>query len=388
MFVFFYTCSCSKNQQSSSEKELNLYIDINDKNSLSFIKSMVDDYKKDNPNTKVSINDILEKNSSEYDVIKKGKVDILFTSRPKMLKLSQEGMLTDMSDYYNQNKINENFYSIISTYGRYHDKLYGLGLSPYEIEILYNTEALKKINIKPPANQKELMDTVKELNSKSVRIPVIFPESIDIYTGTSSFIANNIVKEKDLEDTYGKSADEYKKIHNMQNLFSVINDMHKQGIINKDTFEIGNSSTAGNFSDDKIPLIITLSFYNNLIKSKNVYMFNGLSGNIPIIIDTLLCVPVNNKNSDEAANFVKYIFDAKTQKKLTEEGYYNGSKKLNPSGSDMNAAFFRQLGNANENSIYYADNLPPEFITSISSSIIDILNNKYNGKEWNNIVSK
>lgn len=121
--ILFNVPSCSKKQQTSSEKELNLYIDVSDKNSLNFIRSIVDNYKKTNPNTRVSINDILDKDNNEYEAIKKGKVDILFTTRPKMLELTQKGMLSDLSSFYSQNKINEKFFSIISTYGRYQDKL-------------------------------------------------------------------------------------------------------------------------------------------------------------------------------------------------------------------------------------------------------------------------
>lgn len=392
--MLFNVSSCSKKQQTSSEKELNLYIDVSDKNSLNFIRSIVDNYKKTNPNTKVNINDILDKDNNEYEAIKKGKVDILFTTRPKMLELTQKGMLSDLSTFYNQDKINEKFFSIISTYGRYQDKLFGLGLSPYVIEILYNTEAFKKINLKAPSNAMELKDVLRQLNSRSIRVPVIFPENIDIYTGTSSLIANSIIKEKDLEDTYGKSPEEYKKIKEMQNLFSIINELHKQGVINKNTFEVGNSSTINNFSDGNIPLIFTLSFYNASIKSKNVDVIknyeniSGNKGNIPILIDTLLCVPTNNKNSDEGANFIKFVFDEKTQKKLAQAGFYNGSKKSNTSDSNINSELLKQLESANENSIFYADNLPSKFIPQISSSIIDILNDKYSGKEWENISSK
>ncbi len=67
-----------------------------------------------------------------------------------MIKLSQKGLLNNMETSYEKNNITKDYYNVFNSYGRFKDKYYGLSIIPCTIEVLYNTDALKKLNIEEP----------------------------------------------------------------------------------------------------------------------------------------------------------------------------------------------------------------------------------------------
>lgn len=385
LLIFNLLTACSvTSKKTESSKELNLYVEVRDKDSLDIIKSLVDGYKKQNPGIKANINDVLDKDNTAAYEINKNKVDILFTSRSKMIDYAKKGLLMDMSNYYDKNKINDKFDRIITSYGRYTDKYYGIGLAPNALEIVYNKNALSGLGLGIPRDMNELVNLIKTAKSKSIRIPVVFTEDIDIYSGISSLIANNIIKEKELESSY-QSAD-------LQQMFNYINSLVKQGIIDKNTFETGNETTIKAFPNGNSPILITLSKYNsNLDKSdigllENYGTFKSIQGNIPVIMNCVLSIATNSKNTEETSNFVKYVYSESVQKKLVKNGIITGNKKADNLLSGINASASGLIAAANENSIFYEYNLPEEFSQRISNRITDILNGKYTGNEWKNVI--
>lgn len=385
LLIFSTLPACSKNSsKNESGKELNLYVEVKDKSSLDIIKSLVDEYKKKNPGMKANINDVLDKSSTAVDQINKNKVDILFTSRSKMIEYAKKGVLMDISNYYEKNKINEKYDNIITSYGRYQDKYYGIGLAPNALEIVYNKDALSNLGLGIPKDISELLNLIKIMKSKSIRIPVVFKEDLDIYGGMSAIIANNIVKEKELESSYQSA--------NLQQMFSYINLLVQQGIIDKNTFETGNESTVKAFSTGSTPILITLSQYNNSLSGSNIGLlenygtFQNIQGNIPIIMSCVVSVATNSKNSEETSNFIKFIYSEDAQKKLSKSGIITGNKKADSLLPGIDALVSNQIALAGENSLFYEYNLPEELRQSISTKITDILNGKYTGNEWKNIT--
>lgn len=385
LLIFSTLPACSKNSsKNESGKELNLYVEVKDKNSLDIIKSLVDEYKKKNPGMKANINDVLDKSSTAVDQINKNKVDILFTSRSKMIEYAKKGVLMDISNYYEKNKINEKYDNIITSYGRYQDKYYGIGLAPNALEVVYNKDALSNLGLGIPKDISELLNLMKIMKSKSIRIPVVFKEDLDIYGGMSAIIANNIVKEKELESSYQSA--------NLQQMFSYINLLVQQGIIDKNTFETGNESTVKAFPTGSTPILITLSQYNNSLSGSNIGLlenygtFQNIQGNIPIIMSCVVSVATNSKNSEETSNFIKFIYSEDAQKKLARSGIITGNKKADSLLPGIDALVSNQIALAGENSLFYEYNLPEELRQSISTKITDILNGKYTGSEWKSIT--
>ncbi|MBU5301504.1 ABC transporter substrate-binding protein [Clostridium sporogenes] len=390
--ITFVSC---KKENKTNNKELNMYIDIKDENSLNILKIIMEEYKKSNEDVKININNALGSNVEE-ELKKEKSPDLIFVSRNEMIKLSQKGLLDNMETSYEKNNITKDYYNVFNSYGRFKDKYYGLPIIPYTIEVLYNTEALNKLKIDEPKNINDIKNVMKKLKTSSTKVPVMLTNDLDINSVMFSIISNNITNSMELENIYNKEKKEYQNLKNMQEPFNIINNMVKDNTLDENSFEEGKEVTLEKFNNGDIPIIISTSYYNNQIKNPNIksvkqlYNVNKLNNTEPVIINSIMCLPLKAKNSEEANNFIDFTFSEKTQKYLLKKGFVTGNKKINKEKegelTKLNKTTVEKLSNLNENSILILYNLPNTFKSSISASIDKILNNEYTGKEWNKIV--
>jgi raffinose/stachyose/melibiose transport system substrate-binding protein len=393
--VGFTACkSKSKDASDTKEKNLNVYVDIKDKNSLNIIKYLTEEYKKENPKAAIKVNDVLGGGNNIFEDISKGtQADLIFTSRNTMMELAQKGLISDMGQYYEKNKIGDKFYKIISAYGRVGEKYYGIGMMPYTMEIFYNGESLSKLGITAPTNIKEMKPVIKKLTDRNIRIPVVLTDDLDINTALSSLVASNTVKLSQLDTEYNNS-EAYKKMKDMQKVFEGVNTVAKDAQISKSMFELGNDSTITALANGTLPLIISTSYYIESLKNSKINLVESYTitpnqvGTVPIIINTILCSPTNGKNQEEAGKFVKFVISEDTQEKLAKKGYVTGNKKVDEKLSGLGASISKHLMGANDNSILYVYSLPKKFQGIISGKIDAILNGKYSGSEWVEIVDE
>ncbi|KAJ51347.1 ABC-type glycerol-3-phosphate transport system substrate-binding protein [Clostridium tetanomorphum] len=394
LIIMFNLTACNKKDEASNkEKKLSIYVDIKDTHSLNIIKFIMDEYKKENPKTNIIINNAMGSNTLE-DISKGNAGDIIFTSRNKMIELQKKGLLSDLASYYDKNKLNDRYYNVINSYGRYSDKFYGIGLIPYTIEIAYNKEMINKLNIKEPTNIKYIEDVLKSINKNSVKVPVVLTDDIDINNAISALIMSNKKNIYNIDNMYNGSKEAYKGKKEFQSIFDSIQSLYKKGIISKNTFEIGNENTIKKFVNGDIPIIVTISYYYKELNEKHIGLvedYNSIAsfkGNVPVIVNTLLCVPINSERGEEVNDFIKFTFDDKTQKKLLEKGFITGSKKVNDKLKGIGKIISKHLSESNENSILFMYNIPEKFYIAMSSKIQNILSGSYNGKEWHNIVEE
>ena len=300
-----------------------------------------------------------------------------------------------MDNYYDENKINDRTYNVVKAYGRFEDKYYGIALIPYTIEILYNKSAFDKLNLKPPATINDMKDTFKKMGETSKRVPVVITDDLDINSGLFSIIVNNRVSMRKLESKYDSGAASYKSLTEMQQAFDTLGDLIKSGNINKNTFEIGNESTVDKFVKGDIPLIICSSYYASSFKNENIKAIgenmsdSSVKFNIPVISNTIICVPVNNKNGEDVGNFIKFSLSDDTQKKLADQGFITGNKKANNAkDQSVKGSIIQHLSSSTEDSVVYVYNIPEKLKNSISSKIDEMLSGKQSKKEWEEAVDE
>lgn len=393
LFVF----ACSK-KEGSSEKSLNIYIDVKDNQSTSIIKFLTDEYKKSKSDLKINITNTLGKDNTVVEDISKGNVaDVLFTSRNNMLELCKKGLLGEMGEAYEKNKFGDRYYKIVSSYGRIGDKYYGIGLIPYSIEVLYNKNELSRLKMSQISKPADLYSALKILNQNSVRIPVVLPENMDINSGLATIFSSNNVKLSSLEKIYDNSKTEYNNLTGMQNIFDDLNYVVKSSNISRNTFEMGNDNTVESFITGSVPVIICNSYYNTNLNSAdtnkigivdNYSILRGDKSNIPVIINAIMCIPTNNKNSSEVADFVKYAYSDEFQNKLVKKGFITGNIKANENVKGLGKIMAKHLQSSDDNSIDIIYNLPKKFQSEISSKVEAILSGTYTKKEWQDIVDK
>lgn len=387
-------CACSKKSKEKQEKSLNVYVDLKDKNSLSLIKFLTEEYKKDNPQSKIKINDVLGGGSNIVtDIGKSSDTDIVITSRNNMLELAQKGLISDMSQQYEKSKVGDKYYNIVSIYGRINDKYYGIPILPCSFEVYYNADALGKIGISPLTNIKDIQNITKKLSSNNVRIPVVIPDDLDINIVLSSLAASNTIRVSTLDNIFDNKA-EYSRLSDMQNIFNSVNTIVRASGINKNIFELGNESSFTSLANGSVPMVISTSYYFNKVKDAKVAVIEGYSlaqeqkERIPVLINGVLCTATNSKNAEEAGKFIKYVLSDDTQELLAKKGYITSNKKANEKLTGVASVISKHLMAADDYSIIYTYNLPVKFQGPISARIGDILTGNYRGTEWQDILNE
>lgn len=391
MVLNLSACKSGKEDQ----KKLNIFLDTSDIYSSEVIKFMIDDYKKSNPDVEVKLNNVLGEKSDIMDTINKGtEIDMIFTNRNTLIELSKKGVLSDLHDTYEENNISDRYYDIMGAYGRVGDKYYGIGVIPYSVELLYNKANLEKLKIANPTSLKKWLDVLKQINGKGMKTPVVLTDDVDADGFLFSLVASKVINIHEIEESYDSGEESYKKIKGVQDIFKEFNSLAKDKVITKNSFELGNKQSVINFNNGDSPLLVAISYFNSKLNGSNIgivedYDNNSKFGsNIPIIINSLLSVPVNAKNMDTANDFIKYIYSDEVQAKIVQKEIISGNKVANSKVSGNGKIMVEHMYKANDNSVLLIYNIPEILKNNVLLMLKKILDGVYNSKEWDETLKK
>ncbi|RXM57510.1 extracellular solute-binding protein [Clostridium tetani] len=391
IILLFLPTGCrtlEKKDSEEKENKLNIYLDIKDKQSLELIKLAIDEYTKENPKVKINTTNSIG-DSSKKDISEK-KMDLIFTNESNMIELQNEGLLKDVDIYLKKNKIHENFHKIIYSVGRHNDKYYGIGLVPYTVEFLYNKDKLKELKLEEPKDGDKLKKLLKELNNKNISIPTVLTEDIDVNDVILSMAMKKNLNLYNLNLSYIAT-----RKKEFQEIFKKINDLQKQGVINNNTFKLGNEGSIKKLVNSNIPAIISISYYNNEFKDKNnieiidsLQWDKNLKINLPIIIDNVICIPINSENNENIHKFISYVYGDKFQEKLYSKTGITANKKISKKEGHIQEKINKHIEESSIEDIIISQVMPENLRMSIVSKIEKILSGNYTGKEYDEILEE
>lgn len=395
MMFTLSACKSSKKEKDEKSKKINIFLDTTDIYSSNVIKFLIDDFKKNNQNFEIKLNDVLGNKSDIMETINLGtEIDVIFTNRNTLIKLSKNGVLGDMQTFYEKEGIGNRFYDIMASYGRVGDKYYGIGVVPYSIELLYNKSYLEKLKIPNPNNLDGWLDVLKQVNGKGIKTPVVITEDIDVNGFLFSLIASKIVNIHEIEESYDSGEEGYKKIKGVQKIFDEINTLVKSKEITKNSFEFGNEQSINSFISGEYPLLIGTSYSNSKLDGSDIGIIEGnndnskYGSNVPIIVSSLVSVPLNAKNQDNANAFIKYIYSDEVQARIAEKGIISGNKNANNKMTGISKTMVQHMHKANDNSILIFYDLPDKIKNNILIAMKRILEGGYNSKEWEEVLKQ
>ena len=381
--------------KSKDQKKLNIFIDKTDDHSYKVIKFLVDDYKKNNPDVEIKLNDVLGDKNDVMDTINLGtEIDVMFTNRNDFIELSKKGVLSDMEGTYESNNINSRYFNIIGSYGRIGDKYYGIGVVPDSIELFYNKANLEKLKIAGPSNIEEWLNVLKEINAKGVKTPAVLDEDIDASGILFSLIASKVVNIHEVEDSYDSGEEGYTKLKDMQGVFDEFNLLTKNYGITKDSFQLGNEQSITNFNNGDSPLLIGSSYYNSKLNGNNIGVIEDydnnpkLGSNVPIVVNSILSVPVNAKNEDSANAFIQYIYSDQEQARLVKNGIITANKVADNKITSISKTMVQHMYKSNDNSIPILYDFPTKIKNNILLTLKKIIDGNYSSKEWQEILKE
>lgn len=400
IFIYIFTLTaCSSGQGDKSKggakkeekQKITIYTDVKDKYTLDIMKYVTEEYKKENTKIDININNAMYKNGLKDELKKDSNIDIVFTNRSNIIDLSKNGFLSDISNFYSKSNISEKFYNIMSSYGMVGDKYYGIGLIPYTLEILYNEDALKKINLPKPTNLKEVQQLLIKINEKNLKIPIALTDDIEPLMAVSSIYASNVISNLQLEKLYNSSIEKYKQFSNMQNYFTELDKLYKNKVISKDTFEKADENIVSKVEGNELPIAIVFSYLNKDIMNSKLqllsdYSLSDVKINIPVIINGLFSICTNSKNTESANDFLEFVYSDKFQSKLSEQGFITGNKKANAELKGSSKIISEHLAKANNDNILFFYNLPQKINSLLLVEVEKIFKGNYDGKEWDRVV--
>ncbi|MGH4118389.1 ABC transporter substrate-binding protein [Clostridium sp.] len=395
MMFTLSACKFGKKEKSENQKKINIFMDTTDEYSSKAIKFLIDDFKKNNADVEIKLNDILGGKSNIVETINTGtEIDLIFTNRNTIIELSKKGFLSDLESTYKNQTIGERYYDIMCSYGRVGDKYYGIGVVPYSIELLYNKDYLEKLKISNPNNLEQWLKVLKQINGKGVKTPVVLNDDMGVDGFLFSLIASKTINIHDLEGNYDGGEERYKKLKDMQKIFNEFNSLVKNNGIDANTFELGNEQSINNFNNGDSPLLVGISYYNSKLTGSNIGIIedydnnSNYGSNIPIIINSLLGIPVNAKNMDNANDFIKYIYSDEVQGRLVQSGIISGNKLANNKITGIGKIMVQHMYKANDNSILILYNVPDKIKNSVTLTIRKILSGEFTSKEWDEILKE
>ena len=387
-------CKSDKKEKSEKPKKLNIFLDTTDSYSANVIKFLIDDFKKNNQDVEIKLNDILGNKSNIMETINTGtEIDVIFTNRNTLIELSKNGVLQDLQTVYEKQAFSDRLYEIMASYGRIGDKYYGIGVVPYSVELLYNKTNLEKLKIQSPADFEGWIDVLKQVNSKGIKTPVVITEDIDINGLMFSLVASKVINIQEFEENYDGGVEGYKKIKNGQKIFDEFNSLVKSKGITKNTFETGNQQSINNFINGDSPLLIGTSYFNTKLNGSDIgiiedYNNSQYGSSVPIIINSLVSIPLNAKNQDNATAFIKYILSDESQARIVEKGIISGNKNANNKVTGASKIMVQHMHKANNNSILVLYNLPEKVKNNILLAVKRILDGNYSSNEWEEVLKQ
>ncbi len=399
LVIMFSISACkpeeAEKQKSEMQKKLNVFLDTTDAHSSNVIKFLMDDFKKNNPDVEIKLNDVLGGKSDIIETINLGtEIDVIFTDRNTLIELTKKGVLNDLGNVFEKEAISDRYYDIMTSYGRVGDKYYGIGVVPYSIELLYNKEHLEKLKIPSPSNLDQWLNVVSLTSAKGVKTPVVLTEDLDANAFLFSLIASKAINLHELEESYDSGEEAYKKLKGAQEMFDQFSSLIKSKGITKNSFELGNEQSVINFTNADTPLLVTLSYYNSKLNGNNIGIIadydnnSNYGSNVPVIINSLVCMPVNAKNSDNANAFIKYIYSDEVQARIVQKGIISGNKIANNKVSGIGKIMVQHIHKANDNNILILYNLPDKIKNNVLIAMRRILDGVYTSKEWEEILKE
>ncbi|WP_392486319.1 ABC transporter substrate-binding protein [Haloimpatiens sp. FM7315] len=391
IFIISNLCGCkSESKENAGQKEINICINIQDRDAETLLNYIKNEYEKKYPMNKININTAMNLDDIS-EGFNKEKYDMALTERTSIIELSRNGLICDISQIIENNKIEDRYFNSLVYCGIYGNKNYGLGIVPFPVEIVYNKKLLDKMDIKEPKNIEEFYKIVEKLNFQGKKIPVILPEYLDIYSILFTSIFNNMYYLNNFAEYYD-SKNKYLDFSNeIQKNFNYINELYRKKIIKKDTFFNISVEQLQDLNYNETPIMIATfnkrqTQDSELIKDYEVFDFGNSFRNV-IMYNPLICVGNNSLEKDEIKNFIKYIYSDEFQKKLCQQKYYTANVKLNKEfGSSYKKIVLNHIAYANKRNLNLYCNIPSKLSKEIKLKIYDILDGKYNGLEWKNAI--
>lgn len=383
--------SCGKKKSGEAEA-VDLYYNTQSVKSINYVTDLIRKYEEEQGG---KINIIPVNNIKEIEKNINGKKDsfLVLLDGYDFIDYKNKNYLRDLSYLFKEKKIKENFVNINNLYGIYEGKYYGLGLTPYSLDLVYNKEALKNMGIEIKENS--YIEILTKLREKNIKIPTYIKSEYSKELLLSCLIVNDTIA-YDLykTDKFNNLEEKIKHIENGQKIFDVMHDLYNKNILREDMFIEDDESAIKDFNEGKSPVLLATTLSSGDITDKKGI---GLVDKMPIQnkvvntavgMDVTLCSVIGTSNIDAVDDFFRFLIESNPFEVLSEKNYITGNIEADSNLRGVQIKMADNIGVANEINMFYINIISDENIKKIDKECKKVLSGEYDGKEWDRVLGK
>lgn len=389
MIILSSLIGCTR-KDNVETKNLNITLEYSDLEDFNEIRKIINKFSTINSDYKINLQIVNDMEKVKDSIVKK-EVDIIISMRNNFLYFNKNGLVKDLTSYFNQNKLQDSFFNIAYSYGKVGDKYFGVGLLPYSLGFVGNKNFLDTKDINNTDNNIDLLfDT---LNKENKKIPVIFPKELSLELALSTLVANNIIKDTSLINIYDGDKSNYSDKDDIQKIFKSLSVLINKYKIDENQFYLSNEEILDKINNGEIPIALITSragknkIYPNIeiLEMENKQEYNVTP---PVFINYMVYASSNSENVQGINKFLDYIMEDESYSEIVKDGYLTGNKKADTLSDGLNFKFLWTISQGSITNIPYYLNLPTKFISYLKENLREIIfNKKYNGNEWIEIIN-
>lgn len=388
LFSILLFVSCMEKKEETSK--VKLYYNKNSIVTIKNVETLVKEYKnkegKDIEIVPLGSEEELKSKIGEH----KESALVLLDSYSFMDFISKD-YLRDLTSLFKDKTTREKFSLITNLYSRINGRYFGLSFKPYSLELIYNKEMLKEMQIDVTENN--MFNLIKKLNEKNIKIPTFIESRHSKEILLSNLVANDtIVYDIKTEILSTNIKEKIKEIKNGQILMDKIHYYYNEGILKEDNFIDRDESAIKELNEKKIPILLTTSLVTDRLnkESNDFYCVNKLpiSNNVnsPVGSDLIICSTIGSENTDEIDIFIRYLIQSDAFKKLSEKNLITGNKEADSNLLGVSAKMAEDIHAADGINKFYVNIISNEKIKKIENEIKNIMSGKYDKKEWERVL--
>lgn len=395
MLILLCLCSLSTacgNKKNEEVDSVNLYYNAQNVKSINCITDLIKKYE-EKKGAKINIIPVNDIEEVEKNINEKEDSSLVLLDRYNFIDYKNKNYLRDLSYLFKEKKIKEKFFPINNLYGMDEEKYYGIGITPYSIDLIYNEEALKSKEIEIQENS--YIEILTKLREKNIKIPTYIKSQYSKEVLLSCLVANDTIS-YDLYkvDKASNLSEKINYIENGQKIFDILHDLYNKNVIKEDMFIESDEAVIKEFNEGKIPVLLTTTLSSEDITNKKGI---GLIDKMPIEnknisttvgMDATLCSVIGSLKTDSVDDFFRFLIESNPFGELSKKNCVTGNREADSNLKGVQ----RKMGNgirvANEINMFYINIISNENIKKIDKECKKILSGQYDGKEWDRVLGK
>lgn len=386
----FNFISCSRNEEESHN--IKIYYNKNTVKEINVVEEIIKEYKK-----KVGKEVTLVGVEKEEDMIKfigeDKESNIVILDGYSFVDFANKDYLRDISYLYKDKKTREKFSLINNVYGRLLGSYYGIGFMPFSLDLVCNDKLLKSMGL--DIKEDNLFKAISILTSKGIKIPTYIKSEYTKELLLSAVVANDtIIYDMNQEYVKGKLENDIYTIKDGQKIFNVINDYYKQGILKESNFIEGGEELIEKFNKGEIPVVLTTTLSSDKFDSSiNATLINkqpieNKYVNAATGVDIIICATVGNHQENDVESFLRFLLQGGAMENLNKMKVVTGNKMGDSSLIGVQGDMASSIQAIAELNRFYFNRISNKDILSISDEVKNVMEGKYDGKEWERVLNK